>query len=196
MAALCLCLAGCGNAEPETAKTVEAPGTEATETAPERVVALTKSIGELWLLAGGNLVGVTDDAFGMEGLSPEAVSIGGLLYPSAEAVLALEPDLVLTRLEIPGHKALAEELTALGIPVRAVEVDSFADYAETMEAFAALTGRDDLYQKNVEEVRERIDALVSQVAGRIPDGTDYLCLKINVEKKHVLKKACPIFTKQ
>lgn len=79
--------------------------------------------------------------------------------------------------------------------VRAVEVDSFADYAETMEVFAALTGRDDLYQKNVEEVRARIDALVSQAAGRIPDGTDYLCLKINAAKKHVLKNdnfACEI----
>ena len=44
--------------------------------ASSRVVALSRSVGELWLLAGGKLVGATDDALDLEGISQDTASIG------------------------------------------------------------------------------------------------------------------------
>ena len=63
--------------------------------ASSRVVALSRSVGELWLLAGGKLVGATDDALDLEGLSQDTASIGSLPRPSRERSAAIEPDLAM-----------------------------------------------------------------------------------------------------
>ena len=51
---------------------------------PKRVVALTSSLAQLWVLGGGQLVGATSDAFGENpaGLSPDCVQIGTIKAPN------------------------------------------------------------------------------------------------------------------
>ncbi len=61
----------------------------------ECVVALSKSIADMWLLSGGTLKGVTEDAFELDGLNDGAESVGTISKPSTEAILSLKPDLVL-----------------------------------------------------------------------------------------------------
>lgn len=148
-----------------------------------RVVALSRSVGELWILAGGQLVGVTDDAFGLEGLSADAVSVGSLSEPSIEQVVALEPDLVILGQDLSSHREARETLEGLGIRVFVADVDSFDDYAALMKCLTIATGRQDLYQSNVVAVSERIEAMLasSEFEG------SYLAIRTSATKNKVLK---------
>ncbi|HHX54826.1 MAG TPA: ABC transporter substrate-binding protein, partial [Clostridiales bacterium] len=63
---------------------------------PERVVSLVGSYAEIWTLAGGNLVGVTDDVEKenrME-ITDDIKVVGTIKEPNVEEVLALNPDFV------------------------------------------------------------------------------------------------------
>ena len=62
---------------------------------PQKVIALSKSNAELWLLAGGSLIGTSEDAMELAGISPETVSLGDMDHVSLEAIAGLEPDLII-----------------------------------------------------------------------------------------------------
>lgn len=164
--------------------------------ADSRVVALSRSVGELWLLAGGNLVGATDDSFDLEGISDDVTSVGSIAKPDQEAIVALEPDFVMLAADIPTQKKLREALEDLGIACYPVDINSFEDYAEVMRELTSWTGRDDLYAQNVEEVQDGIDAVKEDCASQgLPDQT-YLALRVSATKNKVLKSdyfACEIF---
>ena len=151
--------------------------------ASSRVVALSRSVGELWLLAGGKLVGVTDDALDLEGISQDTASIGSLSKPSLEQIVALEPDLVMLTEDLSAHREIHESLDALGIPVLVVDIDSFDDSALVMELLTEATGRGDLYDQDVTTVAAEIDALLA--ANRF-EGT-YLAIRTSATKNKVLK---------
>ena len=170
----------------------------------KNVVALSKSLAEMWLLAGGKLSGLTDDALEL----PEcknAVSVGSTHTASFEAIISLNPDLVLLTQDIPSHKKLHLNLNSLGIQVYVVDVKNFSDYEKVMRDFTSMTGRKDLYQKNVEAVKKDIEKIVltrrglslleSTTRGLSPADTSrglspaetYLFLRISGTKNKVLK---------
>lgn len=158
------------------------------------VVALSKSIADMWLLAGGTLCGVTEDALELGEISKDAVSVGTISKPSTEAILSLKPDLVLLSGELSAHEQLKEELDKLSVDAILIKVDSFEDYDNVIYMFSEMNGREDLYQKNVTEVKERIDSIISD-AGEKYKGTSYLCLRASATKTKALKKdhfACSI----
>ena len=152
---------------------------------PDSVVALSKSIGDLWLLAGGQLSGITDDGLDLEGIG-EAQAIGSLAKPSMESILALDPDLVLLTSDIPTHAKVAEELTIQQIPVVKVTIGSFADYDSYMKEFTDVTGREDLYAKYVTDVKADIDDVISS-SGIDLSGKTYLELRVSATKNKALK---------
>ncbi len=63
------------------------------DAAPKSVVALSKSIAEMWLLSGGSLSGTTADAMELDGIG-EARSVGTLTTASVEAILSADPDYI------------------------------------------------------------------------------------------------------
>ncbi|MBQ8974686.1 MAG: ABC transporter substrate-binding protein [Oscillospiraceae bacterium] len=160
--------------------------TEKDERPPQydSVVAVSKSVGELWLLAGGELAGVTEDAMELEGLSADTVSVGTLTEPNLEAIVALEPDMVLLMESVPTQKELAQRLEELGISCMPVDIDDFAGYKAVMEQLTGLTGRDDLYRKNCLDVEEKIES-VRQKGSELPRGT-FLALKVSATKNKAL----------
>ena len=71
-------------------------GTQITlDTSAPRVVATYGSFAEAWLLAGGELCGVTQDALEQRdlGLPEDIAVVGTVKEPNAEEIIALEPDL-------------------------------------------------------------------------------------------------------
>ena len=130
---------------------------------PKSVVAVSKSNADLWLLAGGELSGTTEDAMELDGISGNTAVVGTLSKPNSEAILALEPDLVLLAVDIPAQKELKAELDEMGIRTIAIEIDSFEDYKACMKELTELTGRDDLYEQNAVQVGERIEAIKADV---------------------------------
>lgn len=179
LALLALALSACGSAAGDTGAAPEETKT------PESVVALSESIGDLWLLAGGHLKGITSDGLALSGIDADTVSIGTVSSPSLEAILALSPDLVLLSEDIPAQKELEQPLREAGATVDPVDINSFADYQAEMKELTGWTGRSDLYEKNVTEVGNRIEQIREKGAS-LPKA-DYLALRISATKSKVLK---------
>jgi len=131
---------------------------------PERVVALSASIAEAWLLAGGTLCGVTDDAFerGLE-IAPETPVIGTIKAPSAEVLVSLAPDLILLTDDTVSHVELVKLLDDMRIPYLAISLDTFEDYRLAMEAFTQLTASPERYDLYVNNIQKEIAFLLERI---------------------------------
>ena len=206
-AALALALAGCGQQEGEApaadapqqeqqAPAAETPsdagaqaaapgpvtftddmGNEVTVDNPQRVVACMGSFANAWELAGGTLVGVSDDALTAAGWaieSPDVVTVGDFTAVNLEAIMALNPDFVIMTSGTGGRGGdssqadLRDALVGAGVPVAYFEVTTFDDYERLMRTFTDITGRADLYDRNVAKVAEAIDTVVAQVPAENP----------------------------
>ena len=147
------------------------------EQPPKRVAALLGSYAETWLLAGGEVVAVTQDAYDERGLElpKETVNLGANQQPDLESLFAAEPDLVLLTPDLDGQMALKDSLEAAGIPSAWFKVETFADYLNMLKICTDLTGRSDLYQKNGLDIQSDIDAAIASVPEG--DGPSVLLLR-------------------
>ena len=165
------------------------------ESTPERVIALSKSNAELWLLAGGELIATSDDAIELEGIGEDTVSLGDMDHVSLEAVASLDPDLLIVFGTEPSEKALGEAAQEIGIPVVFTDIDGYEDYEQVMKEFTDLLGRDDLYEENVVKVREETEEVIAAVPEDAEEKT-YLLLHVSATKSKAEKNdyfACEIF---
>lgn len=199
-----LCCTACGKAKQAESSAAESQGAAAVSqgavaepseslaeantglSADSRVVALSRSLGELWLLAGGKLVGVTEDGLNLEGVTAETASVGRILAPSTEAIIALNPDLVLIAPDISAQRELQETLTAAGIRCQAVDINKFSDYAAAMKQYTEATGRSDLYESNVSVVEKKIEKIKAELPDEI-HGKTFLVIRASAAKTRVLK---------
>ena len=181
-------------------QTADAPADASAETDPlegidsdSRVVALSRSLGDLWLCAGGQLVGVTDDGLDLPEIGEDVQSIGSLTRPGLERIIALEPDLVLLSADLPSHQEMRQSLAQAHVPTLEVHIGSFDDYDAMMATFTGLTGRDDLYEQNVTSIRARIDEAIEHNAQ--DDRGTYVALRVSASGAEALKAdnfACAI----
>lgn len=143
---------------------------------PKRVVALTASFAETWLLGGGTLVGVTSDAHERETftLDKETRTIGTIKDPNSEVIIALEPDFIILSQDIPSHLALSSLFTACAIPHAYFHVETMEDYLLMLKICTTLTSNEDLYEKHGLDVQKSIDQTLSQ---HISKGGTYLLLR-------------------
>lgn len=153
-------------------------GRKVTVKSHKRVVACMGSLADAWQLAGGTLVGASDDAFGHYAVDSSKVSgVGRSTSLNLESILALKPDFVIMTGIADGKHSTgvsqADAKSALaeaGVPVAFFKVTTFADYKRMMGTLCAITGRNDLYKKNVTKVGEKIKSAVSRysVASKSP----------------------------
>ena len=136
------------------------------DTSAPRVVAAYGSFAEAWLLAGGQLCGVTQDALEQRdlGLPEDIAVVGTVKEPNAEEIIALEPDLVLLASDITTQADIRDVLENAGLACAFFQVDTFADYAFMMEQLCAVTGREDLYEENVTQVGQQIEEAQANAA--------------------------------
>lgn len=199
MLLLTACAPGGGSASvPAASASVEqsAPGTCAftdslgntveLEQPPRRVAALLGSYAETWLLAGGEVAAVTQDAYDERGLElPEdTVNLGANQQPDLEALFAAEPDLVLLTPDLEGQMGLRDSLEAAGIPAAWFKVETFDDYLTMLKICTDLTGRSDLYQKNGLDIQRDIDAAIASV----PEGASPTVLLLRAYSSGVRAK--------
>jgi len=135
-------------------------------TPPGRIVSLSPSLTEILFAIGHDattIVGRT--RFCNYPTAVESIAkIGGIVDPSLEAILLLQPDLVLATRGNPLE--FMESLARLGVPVYAVETDGglarvFASIAEV----GALTGREEQAGALVAHLSERLGRVVERTAG-------------------------------
>lgn len=96
-----------------------------------RIVSHTCSNTEIVCALGraGWLVGVDDHSDYPPGVVARLPRIGADLDVDVERVLALEPDLVITSLTVPGHERCLERLEAAGLPLLVTRPHTLADVA-------------------------------------------------------------------
>ena len=146
-------------------------------TNPVKVTALSASFADMWLLAGGDLTGVTEDAMerGLS-LSEHTEIIGSVKKPNAELILSQRPDLVLLSADIESHHTLAETLKAAGIPCAFCRVESFEQYLVLLKTFTDLTGRKEAYEQYGSALEKDIRETLS-VAQQQPDKPSVLLIR-------------------
>ncbi len=166
-----LVLAGCSRKSVQTEETgiltfTDVLGKSVEVEKTERVIAASGSFAQIWLLSGGTLTGTTSDAFNNYSNIPEdTVDVGGVLEPSLETIIALEPDLVILSADMSAHLKLGEQLETLGIKTAFFSVENFSAYLHMLQICTTLTGREDLYQENGLDVETRINSILSQIDG-------------------------------
>lgn len=183
-----LMLVGCGQAgaevapaaEPQTEETVEAvPVQEAEaavasklivedatsrqvefETLPVRTLSLYASFTDLWLEAGGSLVGTVDSS----NLPEAAADIPrlGKGTPNVEDLLTYEPDLVLLSAGRSTHLELADILDQNEIRYLFIDYNNFDECLATYQDFCRLTEREDLFASKGTAMKDEIQTLVAE----------------------------------
>lgn len=140
------------------------------DTPPQRLVTMVPSHTELVcaLDACERLVGV--DAFSDH--PPEVRDLprlGSAFDGNVEAILAREPDLVLT----DEYSGLAEALAPLGVPVYAGTAQSVADFYDTARRVGALLSTDAAAEALVTRVEDDLEAIRARVGERAPVSVYY-----------------------
>ena len=131
---------------------------------PRRVVSLAPSLTDLVVAMGlgDRLVGVTryDDAPAVRTLP----RVGGFLDPNPEAVVALQPDLVLWMTYGSALPAV-RRIASLGVPVRALPIVSIPDLLAASREIGAALGAPGAGDRLARELGGRIDAVKARAAG-------------------------------
>lgn len=166
---LCLSLGGCGSfAEPPSSSSAvsvtDALGNTVFLGKDARVVSCYGSFADIWLLSGGTLAGVTQDAVDEGIVSAEVVTVvGSVKNINLEKIAGLSPDYVILSADLAAHRKLQDSLNALNIPYGYFRVDTFSDYKAVMTQFCAVNDRQDLFDQNVLQTEARILSLLEKL---------------------------------
>lgn len=134
----------------------------AAQDGPRRIVSLAPSVTEVLFEAGAGsrVVGVTSYCqYPRQVLS--LPKVGGYLTPSFEALLALQPDLVVTLAE---HADLEPKIRALGLPVLRVDHRSLEGIARSVEQVGERCGLAARAKLAADALRQRL-AAAERLAG-------------------------------
>lgn len=168
---LAMLLPGSVSAQSSSQTITDAFGNTVALERDSRVVCCHASFAQCWLLSGGQLVGVTQDAKEERGLplSDDVQIVGTVKHIDLEKLIALEPDYVILSADLTAHLELEESLRALQIPYGYFREDTFEDYAGIMRQFCNVNdAQGDRYQTYVTDVEGRIQSVLAD----IPSETD------------------------
>jgi iron complex transport system substrate-binding protein len=127
---------------------------------PQRIVSLTCSNTEILfaLGLGAQVVGV-DDWSDFPREVKTLSKVGPDLKIDMAKVAALEPDLVLASLSVPGMERNLPGLERLGLPFLVLEPRSLDDVFKDIEEISAATGVSEAGRRLIAELHTRIDAV-------------------------------------
>jgi iron complex transport system substrate-binding protein len=133
---------------------------------PARLVSLVPSVTEILFTIGAQdrLVGVTDFC-DYPAAARRKPSVGGMLAPSLETLVALKPDLVVAT-NAGNRQETFDQLARLQIPVYAVNPITVADVLDLIARIGRLTDRADVADRAAAALRQRIQAVSARVASR------------------------------
>lgn len=136
---------------------------EKSSSPPQRIVSLAPSLTEtLFALGvGDRVVGVTRYCSHPPAVR-ELPEVGGHLDPNIEAIVSLEPDLVVL---IPSGESSARRLEALGVPVLQIDQHDVGSLLDSITALAAACGVEDRGMMLRADIERRLASTSAVVAG-------------------------------
>lgn len=132
---------------------------------PQRIVAMSPTIVELMYAVGATPVGRPSSANFPE-QAAALPDFGTSYQPSAEAIVAMQPDLIIADALIQGPTI--EDLARLGVPVFAIEVDSFEEVLHGLRVVGALTNRAEAAEQKVTELETKLDGIEAKIPAEKP----------------------------
>jgi iron complex transport system substrate-binding protein len=148
------------------------PAAHAVERGPQRIVSLAPSVTEVLFEAGlgPRVVGVTSYCrFPRDVLA--LPKVGGYLTPSYEALLALQPDLVVV---LPEHADIEPRLAALNIPTLRVDHRSLEGIVQSIVTLGDRCGAPARAERAADALRQNL-ARVRRIAGAGPRPRVLVC---------------------
>lgn len=141
---------------------------------PRRIVSLVPSVTELIFALGGErrLAGRTDFC-DYPAAAREVPSVGGMLAPSLETIVALRADLVIATTDGNREETFAQ-LRRLGLPTYVVAANRVAEVHDLIARVGELTGRQAAAGPLVARLAERVAEVRRRVAGRRPPRVLYV----------------------
>lgn len=154
---------------------------------PKKVAVLQGSLASVWLCAGGEVACATADAFieppevtaekarelnkiwhtkAFSAHSAGVVtadkteSVGTMMSPNSELLLASGADFVILSANISGHKKLLPLFEAAGISCAFFELETFSDYLAMLKICCDITEKTNLYRKNGTEIQKKCEKIV------------------------------------
>ncbi len=168
-------------AQPAAIEVVDASGeTISLEKSPDRAICLFGSYADLWVEAGGDLVGVVDTKILNEKLKDKP-KVGKISTPNIEAILALEPDFIIIRAEYEKQMAIMPIMAENNIPVYQCNYNSLEGTAKTYQDFCKILGHEELYA-------EKMVPLLDQIAQLQENQKDFTYLLLFSSAKSVSTK--------
>jgi iron complex transport system substrate-binding protein len=131
---------------------------------PARIVSLVPSVTEILYALGAEarLVGVTDFCDYPPAARAKA-SVGGMVNPNLEAIVALKPDLVIATTEGNREETFAQ-LKRLGVPTYLVAAHRVRDVADLIARLGALTASEPAAGALLARIERRVAAVTRAVA--------------------------------
>lgn len=132
---------------------------------PKNVVSLFGSYSELWILSGGNLVGVTEDAVSERNLNldKDTQVIGSVQQPNIELILQLEPDLILMTTDLKAHTELAETFEKAGLNSAYFKENTIDEYTNVLKIYTDINQNPNLYTQYGTTVKSQVNDIIAQV---------------------------------
>lgn len=132
---------------------------------PQTVFSLSSSFSEIWLLAGGELSGVTNDALTDRelGLPADILVLGTVKDPNIELILSSQPDFVILSQDIASHISILETLQKSGVAHYIAKVETLEDYLKVLGDFSSITGGKDMLFQNGEMVEKEVEDLLAKL---------------------------------
>lgn len=132
-----------------------------------RVVSLSPSLTNTVYAIGaaGDLVGITDYTVYPHEAARQKPSVGSVVNPSLEHIIALHPDLVLALPEFNGAETIAG-LERLGIPVFLFSTGDISNIYRSVESVGRLMGREREATALVAELHAREAKVRAQAGGK------------------------------
>ena len=138
------------------------------ERVPERIISLSPGNTETLFAigAGSKVIGVTRYC----DYPPEVVArvqagslnvVGGTTDPNIEIIVSLQPDLILTSLDL--QKGIVTNLESKGLTVLGLSPRSVSEILENIQLVGRITGSSDTADELVQEMRTRIQEIVGKV---------------------------------
>lgn len=121
--------------------------------------------------AGSKIVGVSEYS-DYPPTAKNIPSVGSHIQFNLEAILALEPDLVVAW-RSGNTSGTLQQIERFGIPIYYSEPNSFADIVENIQEFAILSGADQWRDSGLETVLHNIEAARAEYASRSPMNVFY-----------------------
>ena len=116
---------------------------------PRRVAVLFSSYVDIWIAAGGTVFATVYESVErgfVEDGTPVVDSGAGHTAIDTEALVALEPDFVITTADYAVQRETAEFMNSLGIPAASFSVESFEDYLSVLKIFTEILDTPERYE--------------------------------------------------